>query len=370
MPDQRRTILLFSLEPWKGMWYSKQHYAAVLAKRHKVYFISPPDRWRPRDLFAGRLHLRPTPEGVTVVEYRNNLPLRALPAILARGVHRSAARKLSRLLAASGNICWCFYPEPIALQPPLRTGSSQLIYHVVDPYEVLEWDEPCARAADLVVAINEGFQARYARLNPQVLLIPHGIRQEDRSFDPKRTAGYRMQWEPYLVLAGALNHHVNYALLLDLARELPHGQLVLAGKLPPLPSHVAAQRTALLELHNVHHVGLLHPDELRSLIQGAQAGLIAYDLKLVPSSPDKPGRTPLKAIAYAAQHIPVITSINCHVPELDGKCIFKADDPHAFIALAKDAMAGRIHVNPGAIDAYLDRNTYDKLVHRILDAMG
>lgn len=366
---ERRTIFIFSWEPWGGMWYSKQHYAAALAKHHTVYFISPPTRWRPRDLFARGLRLCTTPEGVTVVDYRNNLPLRALPKALARRVQRSTAKKLSRLLAESGNICWCFYPEPIALQPALRTGSVQLIYHVVDPYEALELDEASARAADLVVAINAGFLARYALLNPQVLLVPHGVRDEDRSFDPQRTEHYRGQWAPYFVLAGALGKDVNYALLQDLASELPHARLLLAGKLPLLPPDTAEQRKALLELPNVHHVGLLHPNELRNLIRGAQAALIAYDFEPTTNPQGKPGRTPLKAIAYAAQHIPVISSINCHVPELEAKCIFKADDPRAFITLAKDALAGRLQAIPAAIDAYLDRNTYDKLVHRILDAL-
>lgn len=366
MHHDRRTIFVFSLEPWGNMWYSKQHYAAELAKHHKVYFISPPDKWRFGDLFTRRLRLRSTPEGVTLVDYRNNLPLRALPAILARKVHRSAARKLSRLLAPGGNICWCFYPEPIALQPPLRTRSVQLIYHVVDPYGILNWDEPCARSADLVVAINKGFHAHYARINSRVLVVPHGVRKEDRSFDPKRTAGFRKQWEPYVLLAGGLNKYLNYSLLWNLASELPQVRLLLAGK---LQLNGVPQCKALLELPNVHHVGLLHPDELRNLIRGAQAGLIAYDFEPGPSRTDEPGRTPLKAIAYAAQHIPVISSINCHVPELEGKCIFKADDPLAFISLAKDALAGRIHANPGAIDAYLDGITYDMLAHRILDAL-
>ena len=49
-----RTIFLFSNEPWSDMWYSKHHYAAELAKRHEVYFVNMPERWRPTDLFSWR----------------------------------------------------------------------------------------------------------------------------------------------------------------------------------------------------------------------------------------------------------------------------------------------------------------------------
>ncbi|MFN3876464.1 MAG: hypothetical protein ACK4L7_11195, partial [Flavobacteriales bacterium] len=63
----RRCIVIFSLEPWGDMWYSKHHYAAQLAQDHDVFFVSLPDRWRWTDLFSRRAKVSRVPEGVQVV---------------------------------------------------------------------------------------------------------------------------------------------------------------------------------------------------------------------------------------------------------------------------------------------------------------
>ncbi len=368
MQTNKGTILLFSLEPWGAMWYSKHHYAAELAKAHRVYFISPPDKWRPSDLFSFKLKLRPTPEGVIVVYYRNNLPLRALPPFLARWMHGVTARKLARLLHGEGDILWCFHPTPLALQPELRTRSTRLIYHVVDPYQPFSTDIPCAKAADLVVAINPWFLEHYRKLNPGILLIPHGVRNSDRDVAQQHVKVYREKRNPYVVLAGGINKRLDYELLIAMMQRLSDLNLVLAGALPPMAPPKEMLRNRLLAMPNVMHAGVLPPDELSILIDGSIAGLVAYPFEPKQDRPLRPYGS-LKPLTYLTQLKPVITTINCFIPELVDKGVYKVENTDEFVDRVREAMLGLLAPDEALVNSYLDRITYEKLITRILDAL-
>ena len=369
MGQSRKTILIFSFEPWGDMWYSKQHYATELAKEHTVYFISPPDKWRLRDLLSFRLKLKTTPEGVIVVDYRNQLPLRLLPPFLANWTNWLAARKLGRLLRADGNLLWYFHPTPIVLQPVLRPRGTRLIYHVVDPYQSFPADLPCALAADVVVTVNQWFKDHYNRINPNTLLIPHGVRNKDREQIPALREYYAKKWHPYVIMAGGITYRTNYALLQGMAERLPQLNLILAGHLEPLEPELEKQRDALLSLPNVVHVGVQHPNELRNLIGACIAGLITYDFEPALETPDKPTGTPLKALNYLAQLRPVISNINCYIPELIGHGVYKMENAEDFIHAVQRAMDGSMGLDEAKVNAYLDRLSYGKLIKRILRAL-
>lgn len=363
MPDIKRTILLFSLEPWGDMWYSKQHYAWELAKEHNVFFISPPDGWRLRDLFKNELKVEQVNPGLSTVRYSNMLPLRVLPKTLAQWVQQRTATRLSRLLAHGSNVLWCFYPEALALQKSLHAPGTQLLYHVVDPYQTFPEDVPMAKAADLIVAVNPWFEQHYEQWNPHTILVPHGVRAEDREHDPQAAAAFRQRWAPYVILAGGLNEHVNYSLLSALADALPQVKLVLAGQRTTVATR---EQAAFWARSNVVHAGIAAPGQLRDMIAGAFAGLVAY--RFGPNT-GKPGRTPLKAVSYLAQSKPVVSTIDCHIPELDGISIFRAHDQEEFIDTVKGMLNGTIPIQPGPGQRYLDSVSYTQLTRRILGAM-
>lgn len=368
MRSDHRTILLFSFEPWGGMWFSKHHYAAELARDHTVYFISPPDKWRFRDLFSFKLKLTRTSEGVIVVEYRNHLPLRLLPPFLAKWIQHLTARKLGSLLQPDGNLLWCFHPTPLMLQRVLRTKGTRSIYHVVDPYQTFTMDLPCARAADLVVAVNPWFLDHYRKLNPNIVLIPHGVRSTDRVLVSQRARTYRNKWNPYVVMAGGINQRLDYELLIATARRLPELHLVLAGVLSPLAPPLDTLRNQLLAMPNVTHAGVFTPDELCILIEGSVAGLVAYPFEAKQDQPAHPYGS-LKPLTYLSQLKPVITTINCYIPELAGKGVCKVEDRDEFIEAVQQAMDGRLTVDTVSVESYLDQMTYGKLIRKILHAL-
>lgn len=366
MPDASRAIVIFSLEPWGDMWYSKHHYAAHLARTHRVFFVSPPDRWRWTDLFSFRVKVRRTPENVNVIEYRNNLPVRLLSGRLSRLLTRLTASKLRRAIPQGDVLFWCFHPTVLLESPVLRTRRDRVLYHVVDPYQNLPNDNAFATKADLVVVINSWYLGYYAKFNRHQTLIPHGVRTKDREHDPARAAAFRERWGRYVVMAAGINHRTNYSLLTKVADRYPDIRVVLVGQQFQLKPTDQVLRDRLLAQPNVVYAGILHPDELRNIIQGAEAGLVTYDFEQTRSTPIGADGTPLKVITYLAQSCAVVSTINSYAPALDGKGVFKAEDDAHFVDLVGEVLRGERRVDHAAVDAYMSTVEYGRLVERIL----
>lgn len=369
MTGTRRTIFLFSMEPWGDMWYSKHHYANRLAQDHTVYFVGLPDRWRIKDLFSFGVKVKETKEGVRVVEYRNNLPLRFLPNRLARIVSWFNGLKLKRLYPKEPVILWTYFPARLLAVDTLRRKGDKLVYHVVDPFQVLPSDTDVARKADLVVAINSWFLSYYRNINANCVLVPHGVRPTDRVTDPAEVKACQDRWGPYVVVAASLNHLTNYGLVSRVAERFPGIRVVLIGEMMPVPPDVAGIRKRLLDLPNVVHLGSMPPEGMRDIIGGAKAGLVTYDFMRTLSRPESGTRTPLKVLTYLAQSCPVITTVNSYIPELDGKAVFKAEDDAHFIDLVGRALSGQLGYDRSSVDRYLDAVDYGRLIDRILSAL-
>lgn len=369
MAHKPRTIFIFSLEPWGDMWYSKHHYAAYLAKTHKVYFVSLPVHWHWKDLFSFGVKQTETPQGVHVLEYRNNLPLRFIPRWLSALLAKANAAKLKPLAIGADVIYWYFHPASVLDRGALRVQGSRIIYHVVDPYQSLPNDSSFARKADLVVTINPWYLKYYGKMNPNCIEVPHGLRQEDRTADEAVVAGYRKEWGRYAVMAAGINLRTNYQLLLGVARRYPDLRLILIGQLFPLKGDLLDLRNELMAMANVVYVGVKHPDQLGDIIRGAEVGLVTYDFEPTRSVPESGERTPLKVITYLAQACPVVSTINSYVPLLDGKGNFKAEDQEHFLQLIGQVLDGTRSVDHSVVDAYLDSVEYGLLVDRILNKL-
>lgn len=359
-----RSIFLFSNEPWGDMWYSKHHYAAELAKHHEVYFVNMPRRWRPSSLFSWRARTRLTPEGVHVVDYTNTLPRR-----LGEFVGRWSGRKVMRLRPHAQAVCWSF--NPLALQECLamRAGGAKLIYHTVDPYQAFPEDATLARSADLMVCVNKWFFDYYERYNPHRVLVPHGVRREDREFHAKAVEKLRSEHGRFALLAASLTEYANFPLLIAVAKHFPGTRILVVGSRFPLSSDAERERDEFLVQPNVIYLGVMHPDELRNLARAATVGLLAYDFEVRRSVPISGGRTPLKVLTYLAQYCPLVTTNNSYIPELEDKGCFKADTAEGFLRIVADVLDGRLAVDKDAVDRYMNEVTYEKLVERVFRAL-
>ncbi|MBP7515884.1 MAG: hypothetical protein KA791_15160 [Flavobacteriales bacterium] len=359
-----RSIFLFSNEPWGDMWYSKHHYAAELAKHHEVYFVNMPRRWGLSSLFSWRARTRLTPEGVHVVDYTNTLPRR-----LGEFVGRWSGRKVMRLRPHAKAVCWSF--NPLALQECLamRAGGATLIYHTVDPYQAFPEDAIMARSADLMVCVNKWFFDYYERYNPHRVLVPHGVRREDREFEAGAVERLRSEHGRFALLAASLTEYANFPLLTAVAQHFPGTRLLVVGSKFPLSADAGMECDEFLALPNVIYLGVRHPDELRNLARAAAVGLLAYDFEVRRSVPISGGRTPLKVLTYLAQHCPLVTTNNSYIPELEDKGCFKADTAEGFLRIMAEVLEGRLTVDGDAVDRYMNEVTYEKLVERVFRAL-
>lgn len=358
------TIFLFSNEPWGNMWYSKHHYAAELAKNHEVYFVNMPDRWRPADLFSWHAGTWVTPEGVHVVSYRNTLPRK-----FGSFVGRWGGRKIHRLRPDPRAVCWTFNPLALEECMAIKAKGARCIYHVVDPYQSFPEDERMARAADLMVTVNLWFLDHYASFNRRRLLVRHGVRTEDRLYDPVMVEQWRRTYGRYALFAASLSDFTNFNVLIRAAGRFPAMKFLVVGRKFPLPPDPEIERDRFLSMPNVEYLGVKHPDELRDLVRGATVGLLAYDFEIRRSVPLSGGRTPLKVLTYLAQHCPLVTTNNSFIPDLDEKGCFKADDTEEFLRKMSDVIDGRLTVDTAAVDRYLDGMDYRILTARILRAL-
>ena len=359
-----RTIFLFSNEPWSDMWYSKHHYAAELAKRHEVYFVNMPERWRPTDLFSWRARTVLSQEGVHVVSYRNTLPRKS-----GAFVGRWGGRKILRLRPDGHAVCWTFNPLALDECSAIQRAGARCIYHVVDPYQAFPEDKKMARSADLMVTVNRWFLDYYAPFNEHRLLVPHGVRAEDRRCDPVAVEKWRTAHGRYALFAASLSDFTNYQVLVRAAERFPRLKFLVAGREFPLPPEMEQERDQLLSMPNVVYLGVKHPDELRDLVRGAAVGLLAYDFEIRRTVPLSGGRTPLKVLTYLAQHCPLVTTNNSYIPELEDKGCFKADDTEQFLRVMADVLDGRLTVDTAAVDRYLDGMDYGALTERILRSL-
>lgn len=358
---EHRTIFLFSNEPWSDMWYSKHHYAAELAKKHEVYFVNMPERWRPTDLFSWRARTWVSPEGVHVVSYRNTVPRKVGPF-----VGRWGGRKILRLRPDAHAVCWTFNPLALDECSAIQRAGARCIYHVVDPYQSFPEDKQMARSADLMVTVNRWFLDYYAPFNKHRMLVPHGVRAEDRQCDPVAVEKWKSSHGRYALFAASLSDFTNYQVLIRAAERFSELKFLVAGREFPLPPEMEQERDRLLSMPNVVYLGVKHPDELRDLVRGAAVGLLAYDFEVRRTVPLSGGRTPLKVLTYLAQHCPLVTTNNSYIPELEDKGCFKADDTEGFLRVMGDVLAGRLVVDTAAVDHYLDGMDYGALTERIL----
>ncbi len=363
------TIFIFSMEPWGDMWYSKHHYAAFLSRSYSVYFVSLPDRWRWQDLFSFGIKVHTSPEGVKVVRYRNNLPLRALPKWLAALVHRLNAYKLSKIVPDGDVLFWSFYPIISVFDRALRRRGAKFIYHVVDPFQDRPHDATFAQRADLVVAINPWYYDYYAQFNDHRILIPHGVRRSDLKADPVAVAAAKKKYGEYALLATGLNRWVNYPLLLKVAERFPSLRIVIVGALFRLPPHQEDLRDRLFKRPNVTYLGVQHPNDLKDLVRAARLGLLTYAMEKTESVPSSAGRTPLKVLTYLSQMCPVVSTNNSYVPALDGRGFYKAENDEHFLELVGRILDGSLSVDIPRVKDYLSSVEYGRLVDRIMQQL-
>lgn len=359
---KNRIVLIVSNEPWGNIWFSKQHYANELAKMgNKVYFINPNNKWKFSNLFSFKTTIHKTDcENIVVVSTKNNFPQFYFKSILTRVNDFINCQKLNSIVNLDNPslIWWKF--EPFRYLSTFPYKSSKTIYHVVDPYTSFWQDQYQVKDADLIVCINQRYYDYYKKKKENVILIPHGISDEEFLLDEASVKLIKKQYGNFTILIGTIENDLDLDLLKQLA--LNNIKVVIIGR----EIIISKEWKELKTLPNIYYLGEIHAKKINNYISAAKAGLVAYTFN---SSITDLGRTPLKTINYLAQNKPVVTSRRTTISTLESQAIYYASDTKEYISFVDKAMNNELFVNEVKVKDYLNDHSYPKLINKVLDQL-
>ena len=188
-------------------------------------------------------------------------------------------------------LLWIFDPRTGYMTDYLGKGWKE-IYDCVDFWsataktkeekKVIEGEEKdLTKRADLVIAISTVLQKHLQRYRKDVYLVPQGFRLKDfenmKNYDTQKIKAKK----PIIGFAGAINHRLDYNLLLSLAKNNPQWSFVIWGPVleeEKIPDKVKQLKKKLLKLPNVSTGFLKDRKTLPGIIKQFDISIIPYDI--------------------------------------------------------------------------------------------
>lgn len=320
-----RDLVVFSND-WDGDPLSKVHIMRILSRDNRILWVNSIGNRAPRaNAHDARRMLRKLvafTRGVREVErnlfvlaplavpYYGSSAARAANRMLLRSQVRLAMRRLGFLRPIS----WSFLPASAPVSGTL--GEELVIYHCVDEFSafedtngrhIAELEAELLRKADLCITSAERLRANKARLNPNTVLVRHGVDYEHfvRACDPATPIPDEVASLPRPVIGffGLIAHWVDLEAIAACARAYPQGSVVVLGKVAP-----DVDPSPLEALANVRLLG-------RRPYQDLPGYCRAFDVALMPFKINELtlNANPLKVREYLAAGLPVVSS---DIPEV------------------------------------------------------
>jgi len=352
MKPKKKCILVVSNEPWGKVWFSKHHYASELSRLgHQVYFINPPTKWKLKNLFSFRAHYKVISHSLSVINYKNNLPIISNNFLLINDWLNCL--KLKRKVQSNHveTIWWQFDPFRF-VKTKLIPGKR--IYHVTDEFYRVKNDLRIAESAYLIPCTSHPHFLRYARLYPdKAIYIPHGISDDQLTVDDKPS-------QNTILLLGTMNDDYDLNLLIMIARTFESFTLKLVG---PLSIRSEANLSKFYELRNminVDHEGPKGPEEIKNYISDAKVCITPYrfDMERVGS--------PLKIFNYLGSKRPVVTSIMEGFEDLSEKGVFSAKNESEFISQLSELLEDKKKIALEEVEHFISNRKYTLLIDKII----
>lgn len=286
MQLENQVILVTSNEPWGDLWYSKQNYAYELSKKNTVYFINPPTKWSPKNLFSNPITVGSYNENLHYVNYENFLPLRN--NFLNKLNNKWVSKHLKKYFAKQGiddTILWAF--DPLRLYNHKALGCKLGIYHCVDFYyfQYLGEYELC-KNSDLLFATSQRFLDDYGDYDAPKYVVPHGISSEEFNTNPEELAALDIEVEDYAVYVGVIDHRMDFSLLERALQKFSDLPFVFVGPVrlyhrPIKEKDLGAAKRIFEEnkYPNMHAIGSRHFKTLKNYIKKAKLCLSFMDME-------------------------------------------------------------------------------------------
>lgn len=190
-----------------------------------------------------------------------------------------------------GKMLWIFDPGTFYITNYLGKDWKK-IYDCVDFWcatgktkkemKIIERNEKAlTKSADLVTAISKVLQKHLQKYRKDVYLVPQGFRLQDFENKNNYIAPKIKANKPIIGFAGAVNHRLDYNLLLPLAKRNPDWSFVIWGPVleeEKITSRVKQMKKGLLALPNVSTGFLKDRRKLPGIFKQFDISIIPYDI--------------------------------------------------------------------------------------------
>ncbi|MES2761314.1 MAG: hypothetical protein V4677_03865 [Bacteroidota bacterium] len=359
-------IVITSDEPYSKMWHTQLIYTEFLSKANAVFYIDPPKKWTIKNVFRSSLNNKIENKNLTILHYINKLP-----SFLKFGNaynERYNEYKIGEVLKSRGYkkiLIWHFdsYRNSFSNSFFNNSLSMKRIYHVIDPFYKNPIDRSLCKISDLIIVTSPRNNQFYIDYSDKVINISQGLDLEiqNRLVNDKATIFPKTDSD-YIVLLGTISDDIDFDWLLHLLNN-SMVKLVVIGKRIHL--NVNTQKSDLLFNHpQVEYLGLLSPKEFYPVLKRAKAGVIVYNEERRSKV-----CSPLKALNYLVSGLPVITNIDCEIPELLKHCIYYNETLEQFRDTINKALTGELNFNSKASQSYEEKISLENMVKKIVEKL-
>ncbi len=359
---------------------SKHHVMRLLSKRNHVVWVNYHASRRPRitgaDVGAVAAKLRQFVSGPRRVSDSLTVitPL-VVPAPGSRAAATINRRLLTRQITAVLRDLpdwpvqlWSFAPDVDYMCG--RFDEECVVYYCVDEFsqfsgydaeDTLEAEARLAARADLVVTTSRVLHEAKRHLNPNVVMVPHGVDVEHfaRATSPDVVAPAEVATlaRPVLGFWGLLQDWLDVELIADVARQRPDWSIVLIGD-------VATDVSALETLPNVYLLGRRDYGDLPAYAKGFDIGLIPFKLNELTRAVN-----PIKLREYLSAGLPVVSTA---LPEVESYAPLAAIARCSaeFVQACEAALsASESNTAPAARQAAMRQETWESKIEEICGAL-
>ncbi len=313
-----QTILCFA-SGYDAPPTSKHHVMHILAERNVVLWVNYHASRTPTASSSDMLYIAKKLGQVArgMKQPRENLhvltplvvPLPSSP--WARRLNRALLvlqirRALARIKAGPVQL-WSFTPDISYLLG--RFDEEKVLYYCVDDHaaftgydrdQVLADEEDLCRRADMVVTTSMSLQESKSPLNPNTLLVPHGVDYDhfSKAVTEQLPAPADIADIPHprLGFFGLIRDWVDLDLLAEVARRRPEWHIVMIGD-------ATFDLAEYKSLPNMHFLGRKPYAELPAYCRQFDVGLIPFKMNELTKAVN-----PIKLREYLAAGLPVVAS--------------------------------------------------------------
>jgi hypothetical protein len=344
------------------MRHTQLIYTEYLSKSNTVYYINPPKKWEFKNIFHNSLNKINEGSNLTILNYINKFPvfINALNKYNEYYNESKVAKELKKI-GAKKILIWHFdsYRSSFSNNFFDKSIIVKRVYHVIDPFYKNPIDRWLCNKSDQIVITSPRNNNYYSEFSEKVINIPQSLDIEhERDLLMGNISVKQKFTENYFVLLGTISDDLDFDWLLGLLNTLDF-KLIIVGKVINLTQTDKLDR--ILKHSNVDYRGVLSPDEFYPILKKAIAGMIVYNeerrLKVC---------SPLKALNYIISELPVITNIDCEIPELKNNSIYYTEDINRYNELVKLALNRNLKIDQVAVDDYLNNVSMFKAICTIV----